>query len=164
MVHVRNFAKYLEQSKSSIKVKYYYWGFPGGSDGEESVIWDTWAPSLGQEIPWRRAWLPTAVFLPEEFHGQRSPVGYSPWDHKKSDTTEGLTHTSLLCRLSGKQSAWNAGDIRDMGSIPGLEYPLEEDVATHFSVLSWEISKTEEPGGYRPWGRKRLKDDLAIKQ
>ena len=104
-------------------------------------MWDTRARSLGHEIPQRRAWLPTAVFLPEEFHGQRSLMGYSPWDHKKLDTTEGLTYTSLPCWLSGKQSAWNAGDIRDMGSIPGSEDPLEEDVATHFSILPWEIPK-----------------------
>ena len=33
-----------------------------------------------KKIPWRREWLPTPVFLPgEEFHGQRSLVGYSPW-------------------------------------------------------------------------------------
>ena len=30
----------------------------------------------------------TPVFLPGEFHGQKSLVGYSPWDHKESDTTE----------------------------------------------------------------------------
>ena len=30
------------------------------------------------EIPWRRAWHPTAVFLPGKSHGQRSLVGYSP--------------------------------------------------------------------------------------
>ena len=35
----------------------------------------------------------TPVFLPGEFHGQRSLVGYSPWGHKESDTTEQLTHT-----------------------------------------------------------------------
>ena len=37
---------------------------------------------------WRREWLPTLVFLPEEFYGQRSLVGYSPWGHKESDVTE----------------------------------------------------------------------------
>ena len=36
---------------------------------------------LGQ-IPWRRERLPTPVFLPREFHGQRSLVGYSPWGGK----------------------------------------------------------------------------------
>ena len=32
--------------------------------------------------------LPTPVFLPGEFHGQRSLGGYSPRGHKESDTTE----------------------------------------------------------------------------
>ena len=31
------------------------------------------------------------MFLPGEFHGQRSVVGYSPWGHKESNTTEWLT-------------------------------------------------------------------------
>ena len=34
--------------------------------------------------------LPAAVFLSEEFHGQRSLAGYSPWGHRESDTTERL--------------------------------------------------------------------------
>ena len=37
---------------------------------------------------WRRKWQPTAVFLPEESHGQRSLVGCSPWGRTESDTTE----------------------------------------------------------------------------
>ena len=32
-----------------------------------------------RKIPWRRNWLPTPVFLPGEFHGERSLAGYSPW-------------------------------------------------------------------------------------
>ena len=44
-------------------------------------------------IPWRREWHPTPVFLPGEFHGQRSLVRYSPWGCKESDTTEQPTHT-----------------------------------------------------------------------
>jgi len=32
-----------------------------------------------RKIPWRREWLPTPVFLPGEFHGQRSLAGYSSW-------------------------------------------------------------------------------------
>ena len=43
---------------------------------------------------WRRAWQPTPVFLPGEFHGQRSLVGYSPLDGKESDMTQQLTHVS----------------------------------------------------------------------
>ena len=40
----------------------------------------------------------------------------------------------------------NAGDIRDSGSIPGLEDPLEEGMATHSSMLAWRIPWTEEAG------------------
>ena len=41
---------------------------------------ETWL--LVRKIPWRRKWQPTPVFLPGKSHGQRSLVGYSPWDHK----------------------------------------------------------------------------------
>ena len=45
---------------------------------------------------WRRKWQPIPVFLPGEFHEQRSLAGYSSWGHKESDTTERLiTHHSL---------------------------------------------------------------------
>ena len=44
--------------------------------------------SIPGTIPWRRAWQPTPVFLPGEFHGQRSLVGYSPEGLKESDTIE----------------------------------------------------------------------------
>ena len=43
------------------------------------------------EMPWRREWLPTRVFLPGESHGQRSLGGYSPQHSKESDTTERLS-------------------------------------------------------------------------
>ena len=73
-------------------------------------------------IPWRREQQLTSVFLPEEFHGQRSLVGYSPWGHEESDMTERLHfHFSLACIGKGK--------------------------ATHSSILAWEIPWTEEPGG-----------------
>ena len=43
---------------------------------------ETWVWSLGRKIPWRREWLPTPVFLPKEFHGQRRLAAYSPWSPK----------------------------------------------------------------------------------
>ena len=78
----------------SINIAYFYClnyvlGFPGGLDGVESTCnAETQVQSLGQKIPWRSEWLPTPVFLPGEFHGQRSLAGYSPWGLKESDTTE----------------------------------------------------------------------------
>ena len=41
----------------------------------------------------------------------------------------------------------NAGDIRDLGSIPGREDPLEEGMATYSSILAWRVPWTEESGG-----------------
>ena len=49
-------------------------------------------PWVGK-IPWRRKWQLTPVLLPGKFHGWRSLVGYRPWDHKESDTTEQLHYT-----------------------------------------------------------------------
>ena len=44
-------------------------------------------PWVGKSL-WSREWLLTPVFLPREFHGQRSLAGYSPWSHEESDSTE----------------------------------------------------------------------------
>ena len=41
-----------------------------------------------RKIPWRRECLPTPVFFPGEFHGQRSLMGYNPWGCKESTMTE----------------------------------------------------------------------------
>ena len=46
-----------------------------------------------------------------------------------------------------KNSTANAGDVRDMGSIPGSGRSLEKGMATHSSILAWRIPWTEEPGG-----------------
>ena len=52
-------------------------------------------PWIGK-IPWGRERLPTPVFLPGEFHGQRSLVGYRPWGCKELDTTEQLTFSGVF--------------------------------------------------------------------
>jgi len=41
----------------------------------------------------------------------------------------------------------------------GQEYPLEEEMATHSSVLAWEILWTEEPGGLQSTGSERAGHD-----
>ena len=64
-------------------------------------------PSPVGKINWRREWLPTLVFLPGEFHGQRSLAGYSSWGHKKLDTAKQLsTHMPVgkQCSDGGKQT------------------------------------------------------------
>ena len=45
---------------------------------------------------------------------------------------------------------------------PGWEDPLEKEMATHSSVLAWEIPWAEDP--INLWGHKRVRYDLASKQ
>ena len=49
----------------------------------------------------------------------------------------------------------NAGDTGDMVPSLGQEDPLEEEVATHSSILDWKKSHGQRSlVGYSPWGRK----------
>ena len=48
-------------------------------------------PWVGK-ISWRREWQFIPVFLPGDFHGQRSLTGYTPWEHQELGLTERLTH------------------------------------------------------------------------
>ena len=38
----------------------------------------------------------------------------------------------------------------------GIEDPLEKEMATHSSIIAWEISWTEEPGGLQSMGSQEL--------
>ena len=53
----------------------------------------------------------------------------------------------------------SAGDIADVGSVPGWEDPLEEGMTTHSSVLAGRNPWTEEPGGLRSIGLQRVGHD-----
>ena len=55
------------------------------------AMWETWVQSLGWEDPQERGMATQSsisVFLPGEFHGQRSLADCSPWGCKESDTAE----------------------------------------------------------------------------
>ena len=61
-----------------------------------------------RKIPWGRKWQPTSVFLPGKSHGWRTLAGYSPWDHKESDTTEWLHWLHKLTGFKFKSIiVWN---------------------------------------------------------
>ena len=49
---------------------------------------ETWVQVLGQEGPQRREWIPSPVFLPGEFCGEKTLVGYGPRGCKELDMTE----------------------------------------------------------------------------
>ena len=61
--------------------------------------------------------------------------------------------------LSGKELAYKAGDMGNSGSIPGWEDPLEKEMATHSSILAWEIPWTKEGGGLKSTGLQRVSHD-----
>ena len=81
-------------------------GFPCSSAVKKNL------PTMGRpgfdfwvgKIPWRREQLPTSVFLPGEFHGQRSLVGYSPLGLKESDRK--LTHFTFQGWVKLRWFSW----------------------------------------------------------
>ena len=88
----------------------YLKGFPGGSDGKESACNAGnlgSIPGLGRSPGGGHGYSLQYSCL-ENPHGQRSLVGYTPWGHKDSDTTDRLsarTHTSIdreVEKLGGK--------------------------------------------------------------
>ena len=52
-----------------------------------------------------------------------------------------------------KESAANEGDSKDAGLIPGWEDSLEQEMATHFIILAWKISRRS-LADYIPWSCK----------
>ena len=83
------------------------WGFPGGVSSKEPTRqcrrhnrreFDPWVGN----IPRRRAWQPTPVFLPGESHGERSLEVYSPWVAKNWTQLKRLS-THVFCVIPRKQ-------------------------------------------------------------
>ena len=84
-------------------------------------------------------------------------VGFSSWESSYasifllSSYLSGASQVALVV----KNSPANAGDIRDVGFIPGLGRSLEEGVATQSSILAWRTHGQRTLPSYR-------KDSLAI--
>ena len=58
-----------------------------------------------------------------------------------------------------QETTCNAGDL---GSVPGQEDPLEKGMATHSSILAWEIPWTEVPAGLQSIGSQRVGHDERL--
>ena len=63
------------------------------------IMWETWVYPWVGKIQGKRAWQPTPVFLPGEFHGQTSLADYSPWV-AKSQTWLSNFHLLYFYKLS----------------------------------------------------------------
>ena len=110
------------------------------------------------KMPWRREWLPTPVFFPGEFHGQRSVASYSSKGHKDSDTTERLNWTELCLLAKLLQSCptlCNPMDYSPPGfSVHGI---LQTRILEWVAILSSRESSQPRDWTYVSWiGRQIL--------
>ena len=55
----------------------------------------------------------------------------------------------------------SARDLKDKGPLPWWGDPLEKGMATHLSILAWEIPWTEEPGGLQSMGVTKSQTQLG---
>ena len=62
----------------------------------------TWVQSLDQEDPLEKEMATHSCILAWRVHGQRSLVGYHPWDGKELDMTEWLTLSVLIIKIDMK--------------------------------------------------------------
>ena len=101
-----------------------------------------------RNIPWRRKWQPTPVFLPGESHGQKSIVGCRLWGHTESDTTEATYAFDLWCWRRLLRVPWTARrsnpstppptwDPRCLGTpqVPPLSWSPHLDLAPFLFLL-----------------------------
>ena len=86
--------------------------------------------------------------------GQGSLACCSSWGRKESDTTERLNRTEKYYYLG-----FPDGSVVKNTNSAGMqvwslcwEDPLEKEIATHSSVLAWEIPWTKQPGGLQSMG------------
>ena len=111
-----------------------HWGFPCGASGKEPTCqcrshkrpgFDPWVG----KITWRRKWQPIPVFLPGEFHGQRSLVGFSPWDGR---VRHDLATNPHFCECSPRNST--SSHYKDQIEIPSC-FSQKEGKNIVFSLI-----------------------------
>ena len=78
--------------------------------------------------PWSRVWQPTPVFLPGEFHGQRSVACCRPRDRKEWDTTE---------RLTDAHAAYTAFRVHHVAACVRIPFVCE---AAYYSIVGMYYS------------------------
>ena len=91
----------------------------------QETRFDPWV----SQIFWGREWLPTPVFLPGQFHGQRSLADYSPWSRKGSAMTERLT-------LSPPSSSQSKGYRHLVSCVLGYRKTGSESLQPHVSAAN----------------------------
>ena len=127
---------------------YHHWAFlMAQMVNNLPAVQETWVQSLGREDPLEKGLAATSVFLPGDFHGQGSLVGYSSWGWKGLDSTERLTFPLFFPQLSSL-----------LVSLSLYHRSLKKEHATHTkgsrvslisSVCSWSLfSQLWYPDGF----------------
>ena len=92
--------------------------------------------------------------------GHGNPLQYSGLGCKESDTTEWLSLKAIWSFPRGSDGKESAVQRTQVWSL-GPEDRLEEEMATHSSILAWRIPWTEEPGPLWPMGLQRVGDNWS---
>ena len=66
-----------------------------------------------------------------------------------------MIRASLMAQMVKSLPAMQETQVRSLGQ----EDPLEKEMVTHFSILTWKIPWMEEPGGLHPMGLQRVRRD-----
>ena len=93
-------------------------------------------PGSGRS-PGEGKWQPTPVFLPGKSYGQRNLVGYSPWGHKGSDTTEHIYKKGMGRKKAQRAAAINATSsmLPDTSCLSQIQYYFDLSHIISFSCL-----------------------------
>ena len=102
------------------------------------------------KIPWRRERLPTPVFWSGVAKSQTQLNDFHSLTQSWKWVSQVVKNLPAMLKT---QITW----VQSLGQ----EDILEKRMATHSSILAWEIPWTEEPGGYSPWGHKKIGHDWA---
>ena len=118
---------------------------------------EIWAQFLGHENPLWRKWQPPPVFLPGEFHGQRSLAGYNPWGHRVEQDWTSNTLMGFRGGTRGTEPACQCRTCKRHGFDPCVR-KIPQRRAWQPTPGFWpgESPWTESLAGYSPWGHKKL--------
>ena len=85
---------------------------------------------------------------------------YYPLSLLTSEFASSLLFSLIACSVVANPPA----SAEDVGSIPGWEDPLEQEMATHSSIPAWEISRRLQSVGSTVCGITKEMDKTIMKQ
>ena len=135
-------------------------GLPFPSPMHESEK-SKWSRSVMSDSSWPHGLQPTRLLHPWDFPGKSTGVGCHCLLQIRTIAafycSSGVSQVALVVR----NLPANAGEIRDVGFNPRWGRPLEEGIATHSSILDWNIPCIQEPGTLQSIGLQRVGHDWS---